>query len=434
VILVENYKDKIFNDKSKVSKQVSMFRDFFLKMWWDGSKEFPVLTKKSDYWDKRNKEKQTDKFINEFVMNLELFPEDEANRIIWKRNIKSVIDNFFEQSDLITMREKEILLSDELIESTEKFINEAKEFNSNISFEELSQALRNLWIINIIQMLLSKDPKFTAAIFSYSMLYPYTDNFLDSADISKTDKLKINENFALKLSGKKVIANNKYEENLFKLVDKIEGEYNRKEYPNVFDSLLCIHGAQIKSLTQQKKEIGPYESDILGISFEKGGTSVLADAYIVNGDLSEEDAKFFFGYGVLLQLCDDLQDIQEDLKNGSMTIFSILANKWTLDNVTNNLINFTVNLLDNMPMSDNDNIYVLKDLIKKNCIQLILFAIAKNKKLYSRAYFKRMEQHFPYRTRYMNNQFKSLKRKYSKIKESYNGVDTAEIIMYALKS
>ncbi|SMC21286.1 hypothetical protein SAMN02745134_01233 [Clostridium acidisoli DSM 12555] len=426
-----NMNDEVLNKQSKVSCEIKVFKELFIKQWWEESNELPDIGNASGYWHKRTKEKQTNQFVNQFVINIKEFPKEQSYRKEWKKNFKVVIDNFIKETELITIKEKEILLSNELIESTEKFISKARKFNPNLSFEELGQAMRNLWIVNIIQMLLGRTPKLTSSTYGYSMLYPYTDNFLDSKVISRDDKTKINKNFALKLAGKKTIAKNEYEENLFKLVNNIEEEYNREQYPNVFDSLLCIHSAQIKSLAQQNKAVTPYESDILGISFEKGGTSVLADAYLVNGELTEQQAKFFFGYGVLLQLCDDLQDVQEDLENGSVTMFSMLANTWNFDNVTNKLINFTVDLLESMPM---DNMIVIKDLIEKNCIQLILFAIAKNKKLYSKTYIKKVEKYFPYRSRYMSNELKKIKKQFSKVKESYNGVSTEQIIMYALKN
>ena len=48
-----------------------------------------------------------------------------------------------------------------------------------MTLQEIGQAMRNVWIMNISQVLLNVEVKFTNAIFAYSMLYPYTDNILD---------------------------------------------------------------------------------------------------------------------------------------------------------------------------------------------------------------------------------------------------------------
>jgi hypothetical protein len=115
-----------------------------------------------------------------------------------------------------------------------------------------------------------------------------------------------------------------------------------------------------------------------------------------------------------------------------MTIISQLAEKWDLDNITNGLINFTINLIEDVECFQCENIKEIKQLIKKNCLQLIYFAIAANKNLYSKSYFKEIEKYFPYRRKYMIRLFDKLKKKFSNMKESYNGVSTEDIIKYGL--
>jgi hypothetical protein len=74
----------------------------------------------------------------------------------------------------------------------------------------------------------------------------------------------------------------------------------------------------------EKMDQDSYEKDILAMSIEKGGSSVLADAYLINGTLTEKEATFFFGYGVLLQICDDLQDGKKDLQEQHMGLQEFL--------------------------------------------------------------------------------------------------------------
>jgi len=415
-----------------INKQINEFTLQYSQIWWNTDKQHASLTNKNDYWQKRKKEKETDEFIKAFVGYIESFPEQKEQRVLWKKRVQDLINEFTAKSDLISKEDKKILLDQGLPKITEQFVKEARIFNPNMKIEDIGQAMRNVWIMNIIQMLLNKKSEFTQAIFGYSMLYPYTDNYLDDTEISKEEKVEISNRFEKRLKGEAIEANNSYEESLFELINRIEGQYSRAQYPEVFQSLLGIHYGQKKSLLQQGRNSCPYDTDILGISIEKGGISVLADAYLVNGKLTKEEANFFFGYGVLLQICDDLQDASEDLKNNHMTIISQIAKKWPLDNITNGLINFTLNLIDSAECFYCENLSELKDLIRKNCLQLILFAVAKNKGLYSRKYFKEVENYFPYRTRYMNGFYKRLKKKYSNIQESYGGMATEEIIMYAI--
>ncbi|WP_202709140.1 hypothetical protein [Sporosalibacterium faouarense] len=419
-------------DKQEEFNELRELKETFINKWWKTSIGFPVLDKQNTYWYKRIKEKETNKFINEFIKMIKQYPSDAGMRKEWKMNIKEIINDFILKSDLVSLEDKELLLGKGLFQATEKFVNRAKEFDSSLEIQDIGQAMRNVWIMNIIQMLIGKKIELTPSIFGYSMLYPYTDNYLDDEEKSKEEKYTLSERFERKIAGEPIKSTTSYENKIYKLIDEINSEYERDKYPLVYKSLLYIHRAQTKSLKQHKEKSGPYEDDILGISIEKGGASVLADAYLINGNLRWEEAKFFFGYGVLLQICDDLQDAENDSNNNHITIISQLARKWPLDNVTNKLINFTLELLDNVECFNTDDINELKELIKKNCLQLILFSIAQNKKLYTRKYFKEIKRFFPYRVRYMRKLYKKLERKLSKLDESYNGVSTDKIIKEAL--
>lgn len=56
----------------------------------------------------------------------------------------------------------------------------------------------------------------------------------------------------------------------------------------------------------------PDADHVLALSVAKGGASLLADGYLVRGELGPGEAELCFGYGVFLQLLDDLQDVAAD--------------------------------------------------------------------------------------------------------------------------
>ena len=64
--------------------------------------------------------------------------------------------------------------------------------------------MRNVWIINILQRLKGVDITLSNAIFGYSMLYPYTDNYLDDVNISKEEKVEFNQRLYRRLLGEKL--------------------------------------------------------------------------------------------------------------------------------------------------------------------------------------------------------------------------------------
>ena len=82
----------------------------------------------------------------------------------------------------------------------------------------------------------------------------------------------------------------------------------------------------------------------------------MADAYFAAGSLSPDEAQFAFGWGALLQLADDLQDLQQDLRQGILTVFTQAAARTPLgtplDNLTTRTLSFgqrVMRQVDGMP-------------------------------------------------------------------------------------
>ena len=289
---------------------------------------------------------------------------------------------------------------------TGEFIERAYEFDAQIGDEAVYQASRNVLIMNTFQMQLGRKIALTPSVFAYSMLYPYTDNYLDAVDISAPAKDERNEWMLLRLSGIAAKPRNRQERIVDRLVGMIEAEYDRRAYGNVYDSILAIHNAQTRSVSQQCDNLSAAE--LLEISIEKGGASVLADGYLIAGEVSAADAEFFFQFGVLLQLIDDLQDLQEDRSLQHLTLAGCAAAKGSLDNFTNQLLSFAATVLNPARFHQEK----LRILIGRSCRLLILEAIACNYNHYSDRYLLAMERCSPVRFKYLRNAKQQMKGKY----------------------
>ena len=416
-------------DKLIVHNLVENLKDKYTKLWWATDKCFPTFSEEISFKEKFLRERHMNKFLNDLFSHLKKCPNNEVERVAWKTALWSMIRNFGHTSGF-TEDEINSDFSKSLPIITHKFICNVKEFDNSISLDKMVQALRNVWIMNILQVLFNIKVEYTPSVFAYSMLYPYTDNYLDSTEISVQDKKIINDRFKLRLEGEEINASNPHEKALFKLVSIIEGQYPRASNSPLYESLLCIHAAQCNSLIQQKGILSPYEKDILGISTEKGGTSVLADAYLVNGSLSVAEADFIFSYGALLQFCDDLQDAKEDLKNGHMTIFSQTSEKWPLDTITNALFDFSNRIVDLDESFTSKESSKMKEFLKKNLISLIFEAISQNYNLYSKQYIKNIEKYYPFRMSYTRKLYKKIKNNYSSF-ESIHGYSIDDVILIA---
>lgn len=303
-----------------------------------------------------------------------------------------------------------VLRSSGLIEANQAFAREARRYDPAISGVDIFQASRNVMTMNFAQLLLGLPVELTPSVFAYSMLYPYTDNYLDDPAIPTAEKAAFNRRFYRKLAGESLPAANAYEERIWDLVALVEDQWPRACWPRVYDSLLAIHTAQGRSLKQLRGDSSPYEVDVLGISFEKGGTSVLADGYLVAGDLDDEQAGFLFSYGAYTQLMDDLEDVDGDRKAGFMTIFSQTAGRWPLDGVTNTAFHLGARIFGQMERFPVPQARPLQALVLRALNPLLSVSAAGVARHYTRPYLRELEAHMPIRFAALSDQRKKLDR------------------------
>jgi hypothetical protein len=283
----------------------------------------------------------------------------------------------------------------------------AHRFDPSLSRADITQAARNAWTACGMQPLFGVPLRLTPSILGYSLLYPYTDNYLDQRAITRDDKIRFSLRFRERLRGSAHAAD-AHEVKLWEMVRLIEEEYPRASHPEVFDALLAIHGAQEESVRQLEECGRLNEQELLRISCAKGGTSVLADACLVRGTLDERESEFAFLWGVLLQLGDDLQDIREDLERGSDTLFTeaIRAGR-PLDGLVEQLLNFADGVGTKMDALAHGS-EMHKALLKMSWRSLILMAVSEAHAWFSPRFLVRMEPYSAFRFAFLRNRRKKL--------------------------
>ncbi|HKO11769.1 MAG TPA: hypothetical protein VJV22_07365, partial [Acidobacteriaceae bacterium] len=273
----------------------------------------------------------------------------------------------------------------------------ARRFDPDLSQAGIVQATRNAWTACGLQPLLGARLGLTPAILGYSLIYPYSDNFLDQKSISREQKQRFAERFGRRLRGELIPPANDREASLWQLVSLIERQFPRPLYPEVYAALLAIHRAQGESVQQLGAAETIEHDELLRITCAKGGTSVLADAYLVHGSLTAQQAEFAFAWGVLLQLGDDLQDIGEDLQRGSLTLFTRAVRAGCpLDGLVAQLLNFSEAVaaqLDALPHGD----VFYRDLLRMSWRSLALMAVAQYPGFVTTEFAASLEAHSPFR-------------------------------------
>jgi len=339
-------------------------------------------------------ERAARRLVDALAAEVEHVPDGERERQAWRERVRERLQAFGEERLSWPAGYRRLLFADAFFSATVAFAREARAFDPGLPVESLGQALRNVWIGNSLQMRLGLPVALGPGLFAYSMLYPLTDNLLDDPAFDGRAKRAFNDRFGRRLAGRPVRPEGASEAAVFELVLRIEKQFPRGVFPDVHESLLAIHCGQVRSLGQQDD---PRLSDpeIVAISFEKGGSSVLADVYLVAGEAGPGDERFAFGYGTFLQLLDDLQDVAADLEAGHQTIFTRAARRGVLDEPAARLGSFIDRILDAEPVTGleaGDR----RDLIRRNCRALLVGAIAEQPQRFSRRFRHGLERQWPF--------------------------------------
>jgi hypothetical protein len=381
-----------------------------LSLWHRGTVCLPPFDRTFTAAEQAAREMHLDQFLRRVERELEDRPCNSSERRSARHRMTSAFTDFAKLGLDLDDSQLELLLNDGFSAAATQLARRARQFDPTVTAADIFQASRNAWTACGLQILLGQGMCLTPAIFAYSMLYPYTDNYLDDPATPFGAKLAFSERLARRLDGEAVAPWNGREATIWGLVRLIEEQYPRTDWPKVYASLLTIHGAQENSVRLLRFGSPLADVDVLKLSFEKGGASVLADAYLAAGSLSPEQAQFAFGWGVLLQLADDLQDLPQDLRQGILSIFTQAAACVSpappLDDLTTRTLNFGFRVLsqiDCMPSGrsalpgDASKHRSLKEMMRMSCLLLLIWSAAESAELYTSSYLAELEAHSPFR-------------------------------------
>jgi hypothetical protein len=303
-------------------------------------------------------------------------------------------------------------LLDEFPAAMDAFRLEARRFDPSLSACDIYQGARNAITMLCLQRLLGVPVRITPAVVGYSLLYPYTDNFLDDRSVGPASKAVFVERFGDRLAGRRVKPASVLEERVFALVAMIEGQYPRDCYRQVFEALLAIHAAQVRSVALFRS---PTPRQVIEIAIEKGGTSVLADGYLVAGMLTAAQAECLYGLGVFLQLRDDLEDLTDDRRRQQATVFSSLRWYRRLDDATARTLAIGRAVIERLAAFEHPAAQPVRDLMTRSLLLTITDAAASAARRYRRSYRRMLERHSPFRLAFLVQQRRRVSRAHGSV-------------------
>jgi hypothetical protein len=377
-----------------VRLDVTALVEAYSRLWRTTPPELPDLGPRVGWRRHFGNERAARRLLDTLATETERVPHDEAGRRAWRDSVAERLRAFGAERLGWPGGYGRLVFADAFLAASLAFAREARAFDPTLPLEGLGQALRNVWIGNSLQVRLGLPVRCGDGLLAYSMLYPLTDNRLDEASLDAAAKREFNRRFGRRLAGETVAPADESEAAVFALVSRIEGEYPRRLFPAVHESLLAIHAGQTRSLAQQDDpRLG--EDELLSISCEKGGASVLADLYLVAGEADGAEQRFAFGYGVFLQLLDDLQDVEADLADGHQTLFTRAAAHGRLDAPAARLAGFVDRVLDAEPIAD-EAAAERRDLVRRNCRALLVASVAAQPRRFTWRFRRAVERRWPF--------------------------------------
>ena len=392
---------------------MATLRDEHARLWNSTPNDLPILGPATGFFRHWSNARAAARLIDDLSDEGSRLPADDDARRAWQESVRTRLQTFGAERLGWPEGYRRLMFGDAFFTAAGDFSRAARTFDPDLTLDDLWQALRNVWIGNGLQMLLDLPVQSTPALFAYSMLYPVTDNLLDDPSITAADKRRFNERFGQRLAGLHLMPSSAAESAAFELVATIEGQFPRHRFPDVHESLLAIHHGQTLSLTQHGEALVG-DDRLLAISCEKGGTSVLADLYLIAGEASEDAERFAFGYGVALQLMDDLQDTTADTAARHQTLFTRAAARGPLDAMAARLLQFIDRAIDaGRPLtrlrasrsgaaspqrasdavaSDGED---RLDLLRRNCRSLVVGSIAEQPALFTARFRREVTRRWP---------------------------------------
>jgi hypothetical protein len=360
--------------------------------------------------EQSGREALMDRFLSALESELRRPPCTRPERQAMHERLTTAFAQFGRTALNLDERHLEMLFAGGFSNIGTAMAREARRFDSDVTIADIFQASRNAWTACGLQVLFGGAMSLSPSIFAYSMLYPYTDNYLDDPATPARTKHGFNRRFSLRLLGQDVVPEGRHEGLIWRLVELIESQYPRADFPGVYDSLLMIQAAQEKSLTLLRNGAPEDSVDVLALSFEKGGASVLADGYLAAGSLCADRAAFVYNWGIFLQLADDLQDVQEDRSAGVRTIFSQAAGREPLDALTNRLMQFGGRVMMQMHDLPGVSCLPLRQLITRSCLSFLVRSAGESAAFYSPEYVAQIERLSPFRFSFLSDRRRKFER------------------------
>src|SRR5579871_2888056 len=174
--------------------------DEALALWRDCPSEVPVMHRGFTPTEQAAREAQLDGFLSAIQREVDRPPRTKSARHATHARISDAFTTFAKTALGLEDAHLELLLEGGFSAIGTRLARQARAFDPHVSVADIFQATRNAWTACGLQMLFGQSMRLTPAIFAYSMLYPYSDNYLDDPRTSGETKRGFSGRFGERLA------------------------------------------------------------------------------------------------------------------------------------------------------------------------------------------------------------------------------------------
>ena len=377
---------------------------------------FPAFLKEITPEKKIENEAYAASVLAQMKDQLQSFPRLSFRRKSWRKKTLAYIQKILAEETIMNIHQvlspvsRQAFLSELTV-----FWQNVRQFAPELASDGIGQAIRNYTVYMMFVEMHSLEHSFYLPAYGYSMLYPFTDNYIDSAEYTSSQKKAYNRLIREKLEGKPVSPDSTYGKKTCELLSAAmlerSSEDSQERKSCLSQLLLLMLDAQEQSLAQMQDTTEPTtpattltQDECLNISLYKGGISVLTDRYYVNLPLSDQDLKFYFGFGFFLQLADDLQDIAEDSQLLRSTLFTLNKGTDAHEKLVNRILHYVNQLFASFSEEKNQS---FRDFVCYSSCLLIIYSAAGSRDFFSEEYLTRLEAFCPVRFSFLEKNRKN---------------------------
>src|SRR5688572_5851656 len=172
--------------EKRMSLTVRELNQHFIDLWWEcspGDARLPDLGPRYTAQAQTRNEKRLLKLLGQVDQALSNPPRSRDVVQALQGRLGETFRSLAEEAMGFTAGQLDSLPSRAFSGVSEEFVRLARTFDPTLSGEDIYQAGRNAWTANGLQWLLGLAVQITPSILAYSLLYPYTDNYLDDPAI-----------------------------------------------------------------------------------------------------------------------------------------------------------------------------------------------------------------------------------------------------------